>query len=172
MKLEHRLSALLQLHLHSRLNTWLQRVGRRRLQDEMRIISILGLGASYIREFTVYCFTNTGPSIFPLLRHIDTSVGWYLQFIFSKDFSIMLNRLQPLSVPMLAYCWLVHWDDLQWNFNQKWKLSVQENEIKMLSAKWRPFSFSTSVDTNPYSCVVEYFECPDSVLGIRKFNNQ
>ena len=47
------LSALLQLHLHSRLNTWLQRVGQRRLQDEMRIISILGFGASYIRDFTV-----------------------------------------------------------------------------------------------------------------------
>ena len=45
---------LLQLHLHSRLNAWLQRVGQRRLQDEIRIISILGFGASHIRDFTVY----------------------------------------------------------------------------------------------------------------------
>ena len=36
--LEHRLSAQLQLYLHSRLNTWLQWIGQRRLQDEMRII--------------------------------------------------------------------------------------------------------------------------------------
>ena len=34
-------------------NTWLQRVGQRRLQDQMRIISILEFGASYIRDFTI-----------------------------------------------------------------------------------------------------------------------
>ena len=33
-----RLSALLQLHLHSRLNTWLQLIGQRQLQQETRII--------------------------------------------------------------------------------------------------------------------------------------
>ena len=53
MKLEHRLSALLQLHLHSQLNTWLQWIGQRQLQDETRNIYVLGLGASYIRELTV-----------------------------------------------------------------------------------------------------------------------
>ena len=36
MQLEHRLSALLQLHLHSHHNTWLQWVGQRQLQDEKR----------------------------------------------------------------------------------------------------------------------------------------
>ena len=34
-------------------------VGQRRLQDEMRIISILGLGASYIRDFTVDWLQST-----------------------------------------------------------------------------------------------------------------
>ena len=34
----HCLSALLELHLHSRLNTWLQSNGLRELQDEMRNI--------------------------------------------------------------------------------------------------------------------------------------
>ena len=53
MQLEHRLSALLQLHLHSQLNTWLQWIGQRQLQDETRSIYVLGLGASYIRELTV-----------------------------------------------------------------------------------------------------------------------
>ena len=48
-------------HLHSRLNAWLQRVGQRRLQDEMRIISILGFGASYIRYFTVWCHLTDCP---------------------------------------------------------------------------------------------------------------
>ena len=34
---EHRLSALLQLYLHSRLNIWLQGIRQRKLQDTMRI---------------------------------------------------------------------------------------------------------------------------------------
>ena len=46
------MSALLQLHLHSRLNTWLQQIAQRQLQDETR--HILGFGASYIRDLTVY----------------------------------------------------------------------------------------------------------------------
>ena len=53
MQLEHRLSALLQLHLHSQLSTWLQWIGQRQLQDETRNIWGGGLGASYIRYLTV-----------------------------------------------------------------------------------------------------------------------
>ena len=33
-ELEHRLSALIQLHLYSRLKTWLQWIGQRQLQDQ------------------------------------------------------------------------------------------------------------------------------------------
>ena len=54
MWLEHCLSALLQLHLHSQLNTWLQWIGQKQLQDKTRNIYVLGLGASYIRELTVF----------------------------------------------------------------------------------------------------------------------
>ena len=43
-------ASLLQLHLHSRLITWLQR----QLQNEMKIIQVLLFGASYIRDFTVF----------------------------------------------------------------------------------------------------------------------
>ena len=53
--LEHRLSALLQLHLHSRPNAWLQRIGRRQLHDETGNISVLGFDESYIRGLTVQC---------------------------------------------------------------------------------------------------------------------
>ena len=53
MLLEHRLSALLQLHLHSRLNTWLHCIGQRQLQDETRNIWAWEFGATYIRYFTV-----------------------------------------------------------------------------------------------------------------------
>ena len=53
MQLEHRLSVLVQLHLRSRLNTWLQWITQRRLQDETRNILVSGLGAPYIRDFMV-----------------------------------------------------------------------------------------------------------------------
>ena len=53
MLLEHRLSALPQLHLHSPLNTWLQYITKRQLQDEARDIYDLAIGAPYIRDFTV-----------------------------------------------------------------------------------------------------------------------
>ena len=47
------LSTLLQLYLHSRLNTSLQWVGQGQLQDESGNIKVFGLGTSYIRGVTV-----------------------------------------------------------------------------------------------------------------------
>ena len=55
MLLEHRLSVLLQPHLHSRLNIWLQWIGQRQLQDETRNLYVLGFGAPFIRYLTVNC---------------------------------------------------------------------------------------------------------------------
>ena len=54
MYLEHRMSALLQLHLHFPLNTWLQYIAQRQLQAETRNLYVLGFGATYIRDFTVF----------------------------------------------------------------------------------------------------------------------
>ena len=48
------MSALLQLHLHSQLNTGLQWIGQRQLQDGTRNFYVWWLGASYIRELTLY----------------------------------------------------------------------------------------------------------------------
>ena len=53
-----RLSALLQLHLHSRLNTWVQWFVQRQLQDDMRNIKVWGFGASHIRGLTIYLTDN------------------------------------------------------------------------------------------------------------------
>ena len=53
----HRLSALLQLHLHPRLNTWFQWIGQRQLQDETRNISVLGFGVAYTRGWTFVTLT-------------------------------------------------------------------------------------------------------------------
>ena len=53
MYLEHRLSALLRLHLHSELNIWFQWIGQRQLQDETTISKVFGFDATYIRYLTV-----------------------------------------------------------------------------------------------------------------------
>ena len=50
MKLEHRLSALLQLHLHSQLNIGLHGIGQRK--DDTRNIEVLGFGATFITGLT------------------------------------------------------------------------------------------------------------------------
>ena len=56
---------MLQLHLYSRVNTWLQLIGHRQLQDETRNISIVGFGALYIRDFMVFtnCTSPVPPQI-------------------------------------------------------------------------------------------------------------
>ena len=45
--------SLLQLHLHSQCNTWLQWIGQRQLQEEMRNIEVLGFGVAYVRGLMV-----------------------------------------------------------------------------------------------------------------------
>ena len=47
------MSELLQLHLHSQLNTWLQWIGQRQLQYETRNIQILGFGVTHVKGLTV-----------------------------------------------------------------------------------------------------------------------
>ena len=52
--------ALLQLHLRSRLNTWLHWIEQRQLQDETRNIQIWGFGVPHIRDFMVILITLAG----------------------------------------------------------------------------------------------------------------
>ena len=76
MSLEHRLSALLQLHLHSRLNTWLHWIGQRQLQDEARNIPVCWFGESYIRYFTVrswlYLCSTSAWHVMPVILYKQT----------------------------------------------------------------------------------------------------
>ena len=51
-------STLLQLHFHSRYNTWLQWIGQRQLQDQARDIYILWFGVSYITGLTVLIYRH------------------------------------------------------------------------------------------------------------------
>ena len=59
VQLEHRLSALLQLHIRSRLNTWLQWIGQRQRQDETRNIKVWGFGATYNRDLMVHVYVSS-----------------------------------------------------------------------------------------------------------------
>ena len=46
------MSVLLQLHLHSSRNTWLQYIAQRQLQVKINIL-VLVFGVTYIRDFTL-----------------------------------------------------------------------------------------------------------------------
>ena len=76
------LSALLQLHLHSRLNTWLWRISQRQLQDETRNIAVLWFGASYIRDLRV--------------DYLRSWHGWVT--------ALLLPRSPRLPFPHLSQC--------------------------------------------------------------------
>ena len=67
------MSALLQLHLHSRLNTWLQLIGQRQLQDKTRGMQSLGFGTAYIRDLTVYL---NEPRIIMITTHSALSIQY------------------------------------------------------------------------------------------------
>ena len=99
MSLEHRLSALLQLHLNSRLNTWLQWIAQTKLQDGTR--SKKGYGATYIRALTV--LTNW---IVPHVRMFQTVLmHWRLGEIvnfFEEHIFMLFPERKPLT-----FFWLI-----------------------------------------------------------------
>ena len=57
------------LYLHSQLDTWLQWIGQRQLQEEARVIEVLEFGASYIKDFTVVMTAHWRHLQTPHLRH-------------------------------------------------------------------------------------------------------
>ena len=86
MQLAHGLAAVPQLHLHSQLNTWLQWIGQRKLQNETRSICILGFAAAYIISLTVYAMPprdSSQPGIPTLLRLFGLRMVELLAGIFS-----------------------------------------------------------------------------------------
>ena len=74
------MSALFKLHLHSRLDTWLQYTAQRQLQAETKNIEVSRFGAAYIRDLTV--FWQYIVSLFNTIArdrtwgHISADIGW------------------------------------------------------------------------------------------------
>ena len=77
-----RLSALLQLHLHSQLNTWFQRIGQRQLQDETRHIYVWRLSAAYIRELTVVLSGKGLHDLIEFTLHLCTKTNFDIKTVF------------------------------------------------------------------------------------------
>ena len=88
--------------LHSQLNTWLQWIGQRQLQNEMRDISTFGFGMTYTRGLKVLlCKVNLGKPI---------------------------DHLENTRLPLLYQCVVVH----KWSLHIKTKchLSAHSGDNK------------------------------------------
>ena len=99
MQLEQRLSALLQLHFHSRLNTWLQRIPQRQLQGEMRNIYVFGFGVAYIRGLMEVSFSTDTSTWCFCFAHLCLGLFILVCTSIMKnscDFSIVLNCCDAL----------------------------------------------------------------------------
>ena len=127
MLLEHRHSALpLLLHLHSRLNTWLQRIGQKQLQGETRItdpnVVICWKCAALVIWFsTWFCFV----SVFfctdfdgSLLIHVN-SINIYFRIYYlplpQEQPHHLPNHWKPKIVMMPTYSHLCHPWWQSWN---------------------------------------------------------
>ena len=139
MQLEHRLSVLLQQHLHCWLNTCLQWIGHRQPQDETRNIQVLGFAVPYIRGLTVYTYLAFGLqlNLCPAYLHLEmynklwimllvsvphfttVKIQWRLIFPLTHwSLSILLSRFLALiqcvinGVNEWNHCLVLHhWND-------------------------------------------------------------
>ena len=78
-----RLSALLQLHPHLRLNIWLQWIAQRQLRDETRNIYVLEFRATSFKGLTIVCIVLIvicEPVVSWVLQvwYTIKSLGWYM----------------------------------------------------------------------------------------------
>ena len=96
--------ALLQLHLHSRLNTWLQWIGQRQLHDDKTNIAVLEFGATYIRDSNV---------------RLD---AYSLQNALNKYLRALLDYLLNMLHAYMQSCimMVVRWCDIQQGNTTEW----------------------------------------------------
>ena len=92
----YRLSALLQIHPHSRLKSWLQRIGQRQLQYKTGYIYVWGYGAAYIWGLTVYLDAQNKRLIVWLIMGLGNglSVRWRHVFCLNQ---LWLFSIRPIG---------------------------------------------------------------------------
>ena len=108
MSLEHRLSALFQLHLHFRLNVRLQKIGQRQLQDEKRNIKALGFGTSYTRGSTVLVHWHIYMIKWTVFVNVTTKsaqhahmCGWLLQLLKKVQSQVICTTMVSWVIPIV-----------------------------------------------------------------------
>ena len=142
---------MLQLHLSSRLNTWLHWIRQRHLQDDTRNIQVWGFGVSYIRDFTVNIFIAK-LSMMPMFNSLRRS-EWATHICVSK--LPIIGSDNGLSH---GWCQAIMWNNagllliepLGTNFgeiiNEIYTFPFKKMHFKMASGKWqRPFCFGLNV---------------------------
>ena len=129
MKLDHGLSALLQLHLHSRLNIWLQWLRQRQLQDETRNIQLFGFGATYIRGMMVICFCVThcglGMPYYDLAQHLFR----YRLFVWQHQTIYICSSWTKYHSDILCKVQLIICRDQSRCASSQWEASIHCNHV-------------------------------------------
>ena len=116
---EHRLSALLQRHLHSRLNTWLQWIGRTARRDEL-----LGFGTLYIRGLMVTVFEYNRQPVYcgyDMLCDIDSYN--FIRFLLIPVPAKRGTCMSTTSVPAIAHAIFLsghQWTPLSQQNTEEW----------------------------------------------------
>ena len=99
---------LLQLHLRSRLNIWLQWIGQRQLPDEMRIIQVLEFGATYIRHLTVVMslpFSHNHYRFYFIIVHVLWCWSYHSYFFTHILYFTILFVFEYYSCHFIALLW-------------------------------------------------------------------
>ena len=111
------ISCTLAGNLHSWFNIWLQLIGQRQLQQNTRIIWVLGFGAPYIREFMVIMQPQEMLSL-STLRSIPSQSWWFYQAEVTGPGTSMrkpdpLPDGRPAVKHAQGYDWLIYlWSDM------------------------------------------------------------
>ena len=144
LQLEHRLSALLQLHIHSWQNTWFQWIRQRQLQDGAKIISVLGLvrlifeTLQYILYDAVYWHYirwSVEFILFQILHSLSARSKYGVSFVSSYLVLYLAIVIACNRGPLLQIWFAI----ISASMNNQMRSKVL-NEITILSPNW---TFST-----------------------------
>ena len=135
------MSAPLQLHLHSRLSTWLQWIGQRQLRDETRNIHVLGFGASCIRGLTIYylilpylqpCAYRTTPT--SRTRLLYEFIRWSRQVVTGGFMTSLKSKCRHLN-GILITIWARNWHsgNVRWSPRQIFSSNHSNGNVDFLN---------------------------------------
>ena len=118
------LLALLQLHLHSRLNIWFQWIGQRQLQDETRNIEVLELGTLHrVTSAVVGRWVTSDQAQLPILP-------WRKSCALAQ-----LHMIPTFAKENTSFCPIYHQNPAHLCVSYAWSLRDTKMFLKTLSIK-------------------------------------